>query len=75
MLFPCNYFNNSYRLPVGTPFAGHASWLVSWSLYLLGIYNYRLNVEFRTTSFTFPYVINLFLRVINIFEIHPEILF
>lgn len=35
MLFPCNYFNNSYRLPVGTPFAGHASWLVSWSLYLL----------------------------------------
>lgn len=27
-LFPCNYFNNSYRLPLGTPFAGHASWLV-----------------------------------------------
>lgn len=68
VLFPCNYFNNSYRLPLGTPFAGHASWLVSWSLYLLDIHNYRLNVEFRTTSFTFPYVINLFLRI-NIFEI------
>lgn len=46
----------------------------SWSLYLLGIHNYRLNVEFRTPWLTFPYVINLFSRI-NMFEIYQKYCF